>query len=66
MKKLLDYHNIFNTKTIKVIMQKTVLLLLDISISDQEKAKYLAKIGLIIYAIVKIQIDIAFATFIVS
>lgn len=53
MKKLLNYHNILKTKTIKVIMQKTALLLLDIPISDQEKTKYLAKIGLIIYIIVK-------------
>lgn len=66
IKKLLDCHSILKAKTTKVPMRKIALFLLDILILDLEKAKYSTKIGSIIYAIVKTQIDITFVTFMVS
>lgn len=42
------------------------MLLSNITISNLEKAKYLAKVDSIIYAIIETQIGITFATFMVS
>ena len=53
-------------KTTKVSMQEKALLPSDVSISDLEKAKYSTKIRFIIYAIIETQIDISFATSMVS
>ena len=47
-------------------MQDTILLPSDTLTSELKKAKYLAKVGSIIYAIVEIRIDIAFLTSMVS
>lgn len=66
IKKLLDCHGMLKAKTTKVLMQETALFLSDALISDLEKAKSLAKVGSIIYAMVETQINIAFTTFIVS
>lgn len=53
-------------KTAKIPMQKTILLPWNTSASELEKTKHLAKIGSIMYAIVKTRINIAFATSMVS
>lgn len=53
-------------KIAKVSIQETVFLLLNILVSELEKVKYLAKTYLIIYIIVKTQIIIIFAIFMIS
>lgn len=53
-------------KTTKILMRETALFLLNKPALNVEKAKYSAKIGLIMYTIVKTRIDIAFATSMVS
>ena len=53
-------------KTAKVPMRDTILLSSDTLISELEKAKYSAKVGSIMYAMVETRIDIAFAISMVS
>lgn len=53
-------------KTAKMPMQEILLLFYKKLISSNKKTKYVAKIGSIIYALVDTQIDIAFATSMVS
>ncbi len=53
-------------KTAKVPMRDTVLLPSNTPASEIEKAKYAAKVGSIMYAMVETRIDIAFATSMVS
>ena len=66
IKKLLDCHSILKAKNTKVFIKDTIVFSSNTPISESEKAKSLAKIGLIIYAMVKIYIDIAFATSMIS
>lgn len=66
IKKLLNCHDILKTKTAKVSIQETIFFPSYISAFKQEKAKYSAKIGLIMYAIIETRMNIAFATYIVS
>ena len=47
-------------------MQDTILLPSDTLTSELEKAKYSAKVNLIIYAMIETHIGIAFAIFMVS
>lgn len=53
-------------KTAKVFMQDTIFFLSNTPISDLKKVKYAAKIGSIMYTILEMQINITFATSIVS
>lgn len=53
-------------KTAKILIQDIVFFPSNPPASEMEKAKYAAKVDSIIYAMVEIQIDIAFATSIVS
>ena len=66
IKKLLDYYGICKIKTAKIPIQNIILLSFDMLISELEKAKYLAKVGSIIYVIVETCINITFATSMVS
>lgn len=66
IEKLLDRHGMLKAKTTKVPMRETALLPSDTPASDLEKAKYSAKVGSIMYAMVETRIDIAFATSMVS
>lgn len=66
IKKLLNYYTMLKAKTTKISVQKTALFSSDTPALDLEKAKYLTKVGLIIYAMVKTWIDIAFANSIIS
>lgn len=66
IKKLLDCYDMFKAKTAKVLMQDTILLLFDTSISELEKTKYPAKVASIMYVMVKTCIDIVFAISIIS
>ncbi len=54
------------TKTVKTPMRETPLLPYEKSVSSNEKTKYVAKIGSIIYTMVETRIDIAFAMSMVS
>lgn len=64
IEKLLDCQSICKAKTAKVLMR--VLLLSNMLTSELKKAKYLAKVGSIIYVMVKTRIDIAFTIFMVK
>lgn len=66
IKKLLNCYGIRKVKTVKVLIQDTILLLFNMLISELEKAKYSTKFGLIIYAIVETYINITFTTSMVS
>lgn len=66
IKKLLDRHGILNAKNAKTPMQETPLIHYEKSVSSNEKTKYVAKIGSIMYAMIETRIDIAFATSMVS
>ncbi len=66
IEKLLDCHGMLKIKTTKVLMRETVLLPSDAPISDLKKAKYLAEVGSIMYAMVETRIDITFTTSMVS
>ena len=66
IKKLLNWHNMLKAKSVKILMQETLLLLYKKLVSLTKKTKYMAKIGYIIYAIVETWIDIAFVTLMVS
>lgn len=66
IKKLLDRHSMLKAKITKVSMRETPLLPSSTLTSDLKKAKYSAKVGSIMYAMVETQIDIAFAPSMVS
>lgn len=53
IKKLLDYHDILKLKTAKVFVQDTVFFPSNTPTLKVEKAKYAAKIGSIIYAMIE-------------
>ena len=66
IEKLLDCHSMLKAKNTKVFMQDTIIFSSDTPISKLEKAKYSAKVGSIMYTMVKTYIDIALTTSIVS
>ncbi len=66
IEKLLDRQGMLKAKTAKTPMRETSLLPYEKPVSSNEKTKYAAKIGSIMYAMVETQIDIAFATSMVS
>lgn len=53
-------------KTSKVSMQDTIFLLSNTPISEIEKIKYVAKVGLNMYAMVETPVDIAFTISMIS
>ncbi len=66
IEKLLDQYGMLKAKTAKTPMRETSLLPYEKPVSSNKKTKYAAKIGSIMYAIVETQINIAFATSMVS
>lgn len=57
---------IFKIKIAKISMQKTLVLTYKKPIFSNKKTKYTAKIGSILYVIVKTEMDITFKTIIMS
>ncbi len=66
IEKLLDRHGMLKAKTAKIPMRETPLVPYEKPVSSNEKTKYAAKIGSIMYAMVETRIDIALATSMVS
>lgn len=66
IEKLLNQHGMLKAKTAKIPMRKTPLVPYKKLVSSNKKTKYAAKIGSIMYAMVKTRIDIGFATSMVS
>lgn len=66
IEKLIDWHGMFKAQTANTEMRETVLWLYKKLVSSIKKTKYIAKVGYIFYIVIKSQIDIRFATSIVT
>ena len=66
IEKMLDQHGLLKAKTAKISLREIPLLPYEKDISPSKKTKYAGKIRSIMYTMVEIRIDIAFATSMMS